>query len=128
MSVAPLFEPKILVAIACEVWRLKKYYELNKNSLPLPVCHSIRKLYELLKIYDISFIDLEGKEFDQGLNYKVLTEEKDNCLPEGKIIIKKTIKPIILLKGEVIGSGEIILAKGVGSKDGKEKKENELRD
>ena len=128
MSAPPLSEPKTLAVIACEIWRLKKYYESNKDSLPIPVRHSIRKLYELLTGQDVTFIDREEKEFDPGLNFDVLAVEEDDFLPEGSIIIKKTIKPIILLKEKVLMAGEVILARGIKNDKRKEREENDLRD
>jgi len=128
MSAPPLSESKTLAVIACEIWRLKKYYESNKDSLPIPVRHSIRKLYELLTGQDVTFIDREEKEFDPGLNFDVLAVEEDDFLPEGSIIIKKTIKPIILLKEKVLMAGEVILARGIKNDKRKEREENDLRD
>jgi len=118
MFASPLYEPKTLAVIACEVWRLKKYYESNKDSLPIPVRHSIRKLYELLTNQGIAFIDREEKEFDPGLNCEVLAVEEDESLPEDSVIIKKTIKPIILFKSEVLTAGEVILARGIKNEKG----------
>lgn len=130
MSESPLSEPGTLAVISCEVWRLKKYYESSKDSLPLPVRHSIRKLYELLTGLDITFIDREGKEFDPGLNFNVFAVEEDDFLPEGSIIIKKTIKPIILLKERVLTAGEVILARsqGIKNEQREEREGNDLRD
>ncbi|RJQ32069.1 MAG: hypothetical protein C4589_01035 [Peptococcaceae bacterium] len=128
MSASLLSEPKTLAVVACEVWRLRKYYESNKDSLPIPVRHSIRKLSELLAGQGVAFIDRDGKEFDPGLNYEVLAVEEDDSLPEGNIIIKKTIKPIILFKEEMLAAGEVILARGIKNEQRKERKENDLRD
>jgi len=128
MFASPLSEPKTLAVIACEVWRLRKYYESNKDSLPIPVRHSIRKLSELLTNQGVAFIDREEKEFDPGLNYEVLAVEEDDSLPEGSAIIKKTIRPIVLFKGEVLAAGEVILAQGIKNEQREEREENDLRD
>lgn len=100
-----------LVDLAVEIWRMDQ--RLTKSMSVLPENHqkglqiSIEKLKRYVGKYDIEILDYTNQKFNDGLNLDILSVEKDPSLPAP--IIKETIEPTILVKGQVVRKAKIIL-------------------
>lgn len=100
-----------LVDLAVEIWRIDQ--RLTKSMSVLPENHqkglqiSIEKLKRYVGKYDIEILDYTNQKFNDGLNLDILSVEKDPSLPAP--IIKETIEPTILVKGQVVRKAKIIL-------------------
>ena len=100
-----------LVELAVEVWRIEKRITKVSSSLPKVqrkgVETSIQKLKRYLEKYDIEIRDYTNQKFNEGLNLDVLSVEKDPSITEP--IVKETVEPTILCKGQVVKKAKIIL-------------------
>ncbi len=100
-----------LVELAVEVWRIEQRITKVSSSLPevqrKGVETSIQKLKRYLEKYDIEIKDYTNQKFNDGLNLDVLSVEKDTSVTES--VVKETIEPTILCKGQVVKKAKIIL-------------------
>lgn len=115
-SITPRFtelspETKDVVDLAVEIWRIEQ--RLGKSLLKMSDNQkvgyesSLRKLKGYISKYDIEVIDYTGKTYNDGLNLEILSVEKQPKFES--LIIKETIEPTVLLKGQVIKIAKIIL-------------------
>lgn len=100
-----------LVELAVEVWRIEQ--RLTKASSGLNDIQrkglesSVQKLRRYLEKYDIEIRDYTNQKFNEGLNLDVLSVEKDPAVIEP--IVKETVEPTIMCKGQVVKKAKIIL-------------------
>lgn len=100
-----------LVDLAIDIWRLEK--RIIKLLLTLPenqqkgLESSIQKLRRYLQMHDIEIVDYTEQKFNDGFNLDILSTEKDPSLAEP--IIKETIEPTIIYKGQVVRRAKIIV-------------------
>lgn len=100
-----------LVDLAVEIWRMDQRLAKSMTALPenqqkgLQI--SIEKLKRYVGKYDIEILDYTNQKFNDGLNLDILSVEKDPSLPAP--IVKETIEPTILVKGQVVRKAKIIL-------------------
>src|SRR3989344_6066399 len=100
-----------LIELATEVWRIEQ--RLTKITDTLPENHkkgfenSVHKLKRYISNYDIEIVDYTNQKFNDGLNLDVLSVEKDPSI--GAPIVKETVEPTILIKGQVVKKAKIIL-------------------
>jgi len=100
-----------LVDLAVEIWRMDQRLAKSMSALPenqqkgLQI--SIEKLKRYVGKYDIEILDYTNQKFNDGLNLDILSVEKDPSLPAP--IVKETIEPTILVKGQVVRKAKIIL-------------------
>jgi molecular chaperone GrpE (heat shock protein) len=100
-----------LVDLAVEIWRMDQRLVKSMSALPenqqkgLQI--SIEKLKRYVGKYDIEILDYTNQKFNDGLNLDILSVEKDPSLPAP--IVKETIEPTILVKGQVVRKAKIIL-------------------
>jgi molecular chaperone GrpE (heat shock protein) len=100
-----------LVDLAVEIWRMDQRLVKSMSALPdnqqkgLQI--SIEKLKRYVGKYDIEILDYTNQKFNDGLNLDILSVEKDPSLPSP--IVKETIEPTILVKGQVVRKAKIIL-------------------
>ena len=100
-----------LVDLAVEVWRMEQRITKSASGLPenqlKGLENSIQKLKRYLEKYDIEIVDYKNQKYNEGLNLDILSVEKDPTLPES--MIKETIEPTVMLKGQVVRKAKIIL-------------------
>ena len=100
-----------LIDLAVEVWRIEQRIAKSVSSLQETQLkgleNSVQKLKRYLEKYDIEIIDYKNQKYNEGLNLDILSVEKDPTLPES--IIKETVEPTIMLKGQVVRKAKIIL-------------------
>jgi hypothetical protein len=115
-SVSPKFidssiNTKDLIELAVEIWRIEKRIgDLLTNlsdSQKTGMESSIRKIRTYLTKNDIEIIDYTNQKYNEGLNLDVLSIEKKPRLVIP--IIKETIEPTILCKGQVVKKAKVIL-------------------
>lgn len=100
-----------LIDLAVEVWRMeqriaKSAQSLQENQLK-GLENSVQKLRRYLEKYDVQIIDYKNQKFNDGLNLDILSIEKDVSISEP--IVKETIEPTIMCKGQVVRKAKIIL-------------------
>lgn len=102
-----------LVDLAVEIWRIEQ--RLIKSASDLPENQrkgleiSVQKLKRYIGKYDIEVIDYTGQKYNEGLNLDVLSVETDPTLTEP--MIKETVEPTIMCKGQVVRKAKIVLVK-----------------
>ncbi len=116
-AVAPKFlelsiQTNDLVELAIDYWRfehkMRKALEKIEGSHKESLENSLERIKRYLDKNDIEIIDHTNQEFDQGQNLEILAVEHD---PKVKVdTIKETREPTILLKGQVIHIGKVIVA------------------
>lgn len=100
-----------LVELATEVWRIEQRLakvssgltDIQKKGLE----SSVQKLKRYLEKYDLEIRDYTNQKFNEGLNLDILSVEKDPTITEP--IVKETVEPTILCKGQVVKKAKIIL-------------------
>ncbi len=99
------------IDLAVEVWRIEQ--RIGKTIATIPegqakgLENSIQKLKRYLEKYDLEIIDYKNQKFNEGLNLDVLSVEKDPSINES--LIKETIEPTIMLKGQVVRKAKVIV-------------------
>ena len=101
------------VAVAC--WRLEKWVDKTNVEKKMAAKSALRILNEYLLENGIEIRDLTGERFSSGLSVEVIGNESEETDAE-KLIIRETIKPVLLENGSVIQAGQVILAKKEESK------------
>ncbi len=100
-----------LVELAVEVWRIEQRIAKTIATIPESQAkgleNSIQKLRRYLEKYDLEIIDYTNQKFNDGLNLDVLSVEKDPNVKDP--IVKETVEPTILCKGQVVKKAKIIL-------------------
>ena len=100
-----------IIDLAVEIWRIEQ--RINKSASSLPenqlrgLENSIQKLKRYLEKYDIEIVDYKDTKYNDGLNLDILSVEKDLTIPES--IVKETVEPTIMCKGQVVRKAKIIL-------------------
>lgn len=102
-----------LVDLAVEVWRIEQRILKSASSLSEQqlkgLNNSVQKLKRYLSKYDVEILDYKNQKYNNGFNFDILSVEKDPSLSEP--IIKETIEPTIMCKGQVVRKAKIILIK-----------------
>lgn len=115
-SVAPKFlelsvEVNDLVELAIDYWRLehrlgKMFASMEKNQKE-NLESSLQRIKRYLDKNDVEIIDHTNQKYDEGQNLEILAVEHDPKAKENTI--KETKEPTVLLKGQVIHIGKIIV-------------------
>ena len=100
-----------LVDLAVEVWRMEQRISKSASNLPEQQLkgleNSVQKLKRYVSKYDIEIVDYKNQKYNDGLNLDILSVEKDPSLSEP--MIKETVEPTIICKGQVVRKAKIIL-------------------
>ena len=100
-----------LVELSVEVWRMEQRVARSASNLPenqlKGLENSIQKLRRYLEKYDIEIVDYRNQKYNAGLNLDILSVEKDSNILEP--VVKETIEPTIMCKGQVVRKAKIIL-------------------
>lgn len=115
-AVAPKFvtvaiEANEITDLAVEIWRIEQRIAKFASILPenqlKGLENSIQKMKRYLNKYDIEVVDYKNMKYNDGLNLDILSVEKDLTLLES--MVKETIEPTIMIKGQVVRKAKIIL-------------------
>jgi len=100
-----------LIELATEVWRIEQRLAKVADILPenqrKGLENSVHKFKRYISNYDIEIVDYTNQKFNDGLNLDVLSIEKDQNVTTP--IVKETVEPTILVKGQVVKKAKIIL-------------------
>ncbi|MEK7112918.1 MAG: hypothetical protein AAB875_06430 [Patescibacteria group bacterium] len=100
-----------LVELAIEIWRIEqrmtKIYSGLTDIQRKGLESSVQKMRRYLEKYDIEIRDYTNQKFNEGLNLDILSVEKDPAITEP--IVKETVEPTIMCKGQVVKKAKIIL-------------------
>lgn len=100
-----------LVVLAVEVWRIEQRLEKVAEILPenqrKGLENSVHKFKQYILNHDIEIIDYTNQKFNDRLNLDVLSVEKDKSVTTP--IVKETVEPTILVKGQVVNKAKVIL-------------------
>ena len=117
-SVQPKFletslEAKDLMDLAVEIWRIDQ--KLSKatgklgESQSKALENSMNKIKKFIDRYDLEIKDYTGQKYNAGLSaIEIVSVEKDPSVSED--IVKETLEPAILLKGQLIKKAKVILS------------------
>lgn len=102
---------KEMIELAVEIWRIEQRISKSASSLAenqmKGLENSVQKLRRYLEKYDVEIVDYKNQKFNEGLNLEILSVEKDPSLAEP--IVKETVEPTIMCKGQVVRKAKIIL-------------------
>lgn len=102
---------KEITELAVEIWRIEQRISKSASSLAenqmKGLENSVQKLRRYLEKYDVEIVDYKNQKFNEGLNLEILSVEKDPSLAEP--IVKETVEPTIMCKGQVVRKAKIIL-------------------
>lgn len=104
-------EANEITDLAVEIWRIEQRIAKSASSLPenqlKGLENSIQKMKRYLEKYDIEVVDYKNTKYNDGLNLDILSVEKDLTLPAS--MVKETVEPMVMLKGQVVRKAKIIL-------------------
>ena len=123
-------EHKMYVQMAHHVYKSRKNIsdlntkdpKLKENSENKKLIRLNDKMMEELESKGYEIIDLTNKDFNTGLNVKVINFVSDESLPPGKRTITKVIKPNIKYKGKVISQGDVEVTENPNDADSSKSK------
>ena len=105
-------EKKVFIKFAIEFWRLRNSIEpIHDNKFSI-IRHSVLNVFSLLEKEGISFVELKNQTYDAGMALEVIDIEENPQQLKGVNTIKEVIEPLILLNGQIINQGRVILEKG----------------
>ena len=103
---------KDITELAVSIWRLEKKYMDISDSLQdtqkSGLDNSISRLKRYLVTNDIDVVDFTGQKYNEGLNIDILASEDDLSVDEP--IIKETVEPTVMCRGQIIKKAKVILA------------------
>lgn len=119
-SVQPKFleasmEAKDLIDLAIEIWRIdqrlnKATERMNENTRKA-IENSMLKIKKFIGRYDLEVRDYTGQKYNTGLSaIDIISVEKNKKIKED--IVKETIEPSILIKGQIVRKAKVILLSG----------------
>ncbi len=113
-----VLSPKMISAVAIEMWRLEKRLSKIKDTIREKVGSEADAVYDQLQRirdclgkYEIEIKEYTGESYNDGLSLRALHVETDENLPRGTMMIIETVKPSVYLKGNIISHGEVVVAK-----------------
>lgn len=99
-----------ICALSVEHWRLRKLVdELKDSKLGHGIRLSIGRSGEVLARLGIEIIDLAGRGHDPGMTPEVIEVRADNSLSPGQVVVDETVSPIVMWRGRVVASGQIVV-------------------
>lgn len=106
-------EKKDFIKIAIEIWRLRNSIEPIQDRKFSIIRHSVLNLFSFLEKEGITFVELNEQKYDAGMALEVIDVEENPQRLKGENIIKEVIEPLILLNGQIIHQGRVIIEKGM---------------
>jgi hypothetical protein len=100
-----------LTELAIEIWRIEqrlmKIYGTLDDIQRRGLEATVQRFKRYLEKYDIEIKDYTKQKYNEGLNLEILSVEKDPSLEYP--IIKETIEPTIICRGQVVNRAKVIL-------------------
>lgn len=107
------FSPEVdlLIQLSIDNWRMaKKIKEVEKklsNKEKLSLNFSMERIEKQLGKFDIEIKDYTNERYYEGLNLDIISSEKHKSIKEP--IIKDTIEPAIIVKGQLVKRAKVII-------------------
>lgn len=106
-----------MITLAIEHWRLAAWVAAAKAVPNAGAArHALRHMEDFLKSAELETRSLDGQSFDPGMAALVVHSEENPRLPEGTTLIMETVAPIVLFRGQVVKSAEVVTSRGTGLK------------
>jgi len=106
-----------LIDLAVEWWRLDRWANgPQTDGSAAHARHVARRLAKFLDERGLSVLDLAGRPHQPGLAVEVLDVVQDARLPPGSEVVDETVSPVVLWRGTVVRHGQVIVRKGVDSR------------
>jgi len=102
-----------LIGLAIEWWRLSSALASGSSA---PARHALRKIEDFLHECDLEVYAMDGKAFDPGFAMRVIDAVDDPALPADTMIVDQTVSPMVLWRGGVVKSAEVITRRGPSKK------------
>ena len=99
--------------VALAYWRLEKWVEGLNAERKNAATSSLRLLGRFLDENNIEIIDFLGQRYDAGMAIDVIGKDIEDSAMEDDLIISETLIPLILINGEVLKFGQVMLGKNV---------------
>jgi hypothetical protein len=101
------------ISLAVEHWRLVQALDADSAAQSGGARRALRKIEEFLASCELTVQHLDGHPFDAGLAVTVVDTLDDPNLPRGKIVIDETVSPLVMWRGRVVKSAEVVTRKGI---------------
>lgn len=98
-----------LVSLSIEHWRLSR--TLGEGAAPA-IRHALRKIDDVIRECEMETMSLDGRQFDPGLAARVVEAIDDPTLLPGRAIIDETLSPVVLWRGRVVRSADVVTRNG----------------
>jgi len=104
-------EAEVLIQLSIDVWRLeKKIHEVKKqlsDKEKQSFDFSMERIKKQLSKFDIDVKDFTNEKYYEGSNLDVISVVKHKSIKEP--VIKETIEPAVLVKGQLVKKAKVIL-------------------
>jgi hypothetical protein len=103
-----------LANLGIEQWRLAAWLAGHPSTRDTaPARHAARKLEDFLKGCELEIRSMDGCAFDAGLAVRVIDTVDDARLPAGAVVITETLSPMVLWRGHVIKTADVVTGRGL---------------
>lgn len=107
----------LVARLANETWRLRRRLTRIDGAVDetvfRPLLDSISRLEDVFAEYQVQTLEHEGQAYDAGLQVEVLHAREG----DGDAVILETIRPTVLLKGQVLQQGQVVIGPAVSDGD-----------
>jgi hypothetical protein len=101
-----------LISLAVERWRLAGALDELPSGAGSLARHALRKMEDFLRGCELEARTMDGQVFDAGLAVQVVDSVDDPRLPGGTHLIDETLSPLVLWKGRVVKSAQVVTRRG----------------
>ena len=107
-------EAKSMFELASDIWKLEQ--RIGRLTDPLTESqrkcleNTVQRLKRFLSTYDIEFKDYTDSRYHDGLNVDVMSIQQDGSTSES--VVKETVEPALIHKGQVVKKAKVIISKG----------------
>jgi hypothetical protein len=106
-----------VIELAVEHWRLSGWLASVASRADVALArHALRKMEGFLGQFQIEARSLDGLPFDPGLPVTVIDAVDDPKRKEGEIVIVETLSPLVMWRGQVVKSAEVVTSRGTRKK------------
>jgi hypothetical protein len=101
------------IGLAVEHWRLTHALAAGQSAASSGAArHALRKMEDFLALCELTIQHLDGHPFDAGLAVRVVDTIDDPKLAKGTIIIDETVSPLVMWRGVVVKSADVVTRNG----------------
>ncbi len=113
-------ETTLLRELSIEGWRLGRAAEAAPDApYRATVLRVGRSISEILAVCGVEIVDFAGRSYDPGLVPEVIDVREEPGLGEHEAVVEETVVPTLLLRGQVLERGQIVIKRAPRGPDGK---------